>query len=220
MTPLKMFEKLQSWTGEYLHSQFCQTWVQVISSFTHWMKLTDFDSEPKCLAIMVAANLCNDSKVPKFLKNLHGNNEQNCLWFTSLKQELQELLTELKTAIKIHNTPKDETECGVNLVKECTKCNSLLFQLQKAIMKLKVTHFINKILHDELNKSGDTQHVTSMEVIDKIFQNFKKLNDKHCNKARHCSHIQVITTSELSTDMMCYQKYILNQMKSWIKHQW
>lgn len=86
---------------------------------------------------------------------------------------MQELLIELKTAIKIHNTPKDETECGVNLVKECAKRNSLLFELQEAIVKLKIAQFIIKILQDELNKSGDTcdrigndrQNISKKEMI-------------------------------------------------------
>ena len=69
------------------------------------------------------------------------------------------MLIELKTAIKINNIPKDETERGVNLVNECAKCNSLLFQLQEATVELKMTQFMIKVLQDEQNKSGDTHYL-------------------------------------------------------------
>lgn len=95
------------------------------------MELTCTGSEPKCLVIMTVVSLCSDCKALKFLKNLHGNNEQECLCFIQLKQELQKLPIKLKTAIKINDILKYETKCGVNLVIEYAKCNSLSFQLQE-----------------------------------------------------------------------------------------
>ena len=134
------------------------------------------------------------------------------------KQELQELLIELKTAIKINNIPKDETECGVNLVNECAKCNSLLFQLQEAILKHKMTQFIIKVLQDELNKSGNTHYLIGSDK-QNICETSRNGMMSILIKQGSVLHIQVIMTLELSRDMKCYQKYTLNQMKSQIKFQ-
>ena len=53
---------------------------------------------------MAVVSLCSDCKALKFLKNLHGNNEQECLCFTQLKQESQELLIEQKVLNDKHST--------------------------------------------------------------------------------------------------------------------
>jgi len=90
------------------------------------MDMTCFSSEPKCLAIMVVASLCNDSKASKFLENFHGYIEQKCLYFKQLlKQELQEMLIELKTATKL-------------IIFQKTKLNVVLTYLMNV---LSVIHF-------------------------------------------------------------------------------
>jgi len=85
-------------------------------------------------------------------------------------------------------------------------------------VKLKMTQFIIKVLQDELNKSGDTCYPTGSDK-----QNICKTSRNEMIsiqiKQRSVLHIQVIMTFELSTHMMCYQKYILNQMKSPLKFQ-
>jgi hypothetical protein len=90
---------------------------------------------------MAATSLCNDDKALTSLVNLHDINELKCLRYTQLKQELQELLIEVKSAIKINDILKYETVCGANLDKECAKCSVLSFQLQEATVELKSTKF-------------------------------------------------------------------------------
>jgi hypothetical protein len=122
------------------------------------------------------------------LVNLHETNELKCLCYTQLKQELQELLIELKSAIKI-NILKNEMVCGVNLDKECAKCSVFLFQLQEATVELKSTQFIIKMLQDELNKScgrSDFNGSEGLNICGTPRSEWKEVKDKHSKKSRNC----------------------------------
>jgi hypothetical protein len=104
------------------------------------------------------SNLTRTSEFRMILRignyNLQDSRESKRPCYTQWKQVLHELLIELKSAIKINNSLKDETECGGNQISECKKCNILSFQLQETLTELKLTQFIIKILQDELFKSG------------------------------------------------------------------
>jgi hypothetical protein len=54
----------------------------------------------------MAANLCCDSKALEIPENLQHSSEPECLCYTQFKQEL---IVELKSAIKINDIPKRET---------------------------------------------------------------------------------------------------------------
>jgi hypothetical protein len=125
---------------------------------------------------MAATGLYNDGKAPTSLVNLHETKELKCLCYTQLKQELQELLIELKSAIKINSILKDETVCGVNLDKECAKCSVLSFQLQEATVELKSTQFIIKMLQDELNKSCGRSNLNGSEGLNILYMEHQEVN--------------------------------------------
>jgi hypothetical protein len=64
------------------------------------------------------------------------------------KQELQDLLFELKSATKNINILKDETKCDMMQTNECKKCNILSSQLQEVVTELKSAQLIIKLLQD------------------------------------------------------------------------
>jgi hypothetical protein len=57
-----------------------------------------------------------------------------------------------------------ETECGVNVDKNCAKCNILSSLLEETVTELKWTQLIIKLLQDDLNKLGDSCVLMSTSV--------------------------------------------------------
>ena len=85
---------------------------------------------------MAANSSCGDSPDSKVPKNLRESRKFNCSCYTQCKQELQEFLSELKSATKNINILKDETNCDTIQTNECKKCNILLSLLQEAVTEL------------------------------------------------------------------------------------
>jgi len=111
---------------------------------------------------MVASSLCGDNPAPKHFENLRENKKVNCPCYTQCKQELPELLLELKSVTKNINIPTDGPNCDMNQTNECKKCHILSSQLQEAVTELKSAQFIIKLLQDEV------LHVTGWKVISLI----------------------------------------------------
>jgi hypothetical protein len=100
------------------------------------------------------------------------------------------LTVELKSAIKINNIPKSETECSGNLDRECAKCNVLSSQLQETITELKSTQFIFKLLKDDFNKLGDFCDLIRSDeqnTSENTGNEWKVVNGKHFMKSKKCS---------------------------------
>jgi hypothetical protein len=81
-------------------------------------------------------------------------------------------------------------ECGGNQISECTKCNILLFQLQKTLTELKSSQFIIKILQDELNKSGVPRDLVGsgrQNTSETSRNDWKLVSGKNFSKSTKCS---------------------------------
>ena len=68
---------------------------------------------------MAGPNHYGDCEAPEIHEYLQHSGETVCLCHTRFKQEFKELIAELKSAITIYNIPKRETECGVNVGRDC-----------------------------------------------------------------------------------------------------
>jgi len=63
---------------------------------------------------MKTSSPCGNNPAPKHFENLQENKKVNCPCYTQCRQELQELLFELKSVTKNINIPKDGTNCDMN----------------------------------------------------------------------------------------------------------
>jgi len=67
---------------------------------------------------MKTSSSCGNNPAPKYFENLQENKKVNCPCYTQCRQELQELLFELKSVTKNINIPKDGTNCDMNQTNE------------------------------------------------------------------------------------------------------
>ena len=149
---------------------------------------------------MAVSSSCGDNPAPKHFENLRENKKVNCLCYTHCKQELQELLLELKCVTKNINIPKDGPNCDMNQTNEFKKCHILSSQLQEAVTELKSAQFVIKLLQDEVNKSNaprDRVESNRQDISEFSRQEWKSASNRYSNK--FAKRFKYITPHDITT---------------------